>query len=101
MKNLDQISMMIISYSGIVRSLCIELIDLAEEGKSTQDTIVEIEENLKNAQKEHFNVLTLSSKENINLSILFLHAEDQMMAAETLYIVAKKFIRVYQKINEE
>ncbi len=101
MTKLDEISMMLITYAGTARSKSIELIDLAEKGKDTESTIKEIEENLKLAGQEHFKILQLSASEEVKPTVLFLHAEDQMMNAETLFIVAKKFVKVYKNINEK
>lgn len=101
MTDLDKISMMLISYSGAARSLSVNLIDAAEKGEPTQPIIEEIEENLKLAGQEHFKVLQLSATQEIEVSVLFLHSEDQMMAAETLFLLAKKFVAVYDKINEK
>lgn len=97
MTKLDQISMMIITYAGTARSRSILMIDAAERGEDIEPYIKEIEENIKLAGQEHHKVLTLSANEEVVPTILFIHAEDQMMSAETIFILAKKLAKVYQR----
>ncbi len=97
--NLEQHSMMIVTFSGMAKSAALEAIDLADEGKDTTEKLKEAEENLGLAGQEHFKVLTASAQEDIKLDILFIHAEDQMLNAETTIALAKKMVRMYEKIN--
>ncbi len=96
MNELDKISMMIITYAGTARSSSIMMIDAAERGEDVEPYIADIEENLKLAGQEHHKVLTLSAQQEVVPTILFIHAEDQMMASETLFIIAKKFAKLYK-----
>ncbi len=97
--NLEQHSMMIVTFAGMAKSAALEAIDLADEGKDASEKFTEAEENLKLAGQEHFKVLAASAEEDIKLDILFIHAEDQMLNAETTLALAKKMVRMYEKIN--
>ncbi len=97
--NLEQHAMMIVTFSGIAKSAALEAIDLAEEGKDYTEKFNEVEENLRLAGQEHFKVLSASADEEIKIDILFIHAEDQMLNAETTFNLAKKMVRIYEKIN--
>ncbi len=101
MSDLDKISMMLITYAGTARSKSIEMIDAADKGENVETYISEIEENIRLAQNEHFKILTMSAEEEVKPTVLFLHAEDQMMNAETLFIMAKKLAKVHKKVNEK
>lgn len=98
---LDEISMMLITFAGSAKALSIQMIDEAESGKDTTETLKEIEENLKLAGEQHFKILQMSATEEIKPTVLFLHAEDQMMNAETIFIMAKKLVAIHGKINEK
>ncbi len=98
-EELANISMMLITYSGSAKSMAIEAITLAEEGK-----IIEAYEMLKTANeeyglagKEHYKALQEDSKDGLKMDILFIHAEDQYLNTETILILAEKFINVYEK----
>ncbi len=96
--NLEEYSMMIVTFSGVAKSAALEAIDLAEEGKDTTEKLKEVEEALQMAGQKHFEILGASANEKIELDILFIHAEDQMLNAETTFELAKKMIRMYKKI---
>lgn len=99
MKSLEQNSMMIITFAGMAKSNALEAIDAADEGKDYKALLEEAQNNLKLASDEHFKVLSASAEEDIKINVLFLHAEDQMLNAETTFQLAKKMIRMHEKIN--
>lgn len=100
MNKIDEISMLIISYAGTARSLSIQMIDQAEEGKEITSFISEIEEWISKAQTEHHNLIQSSDISTLTPTILFVHAEDQLMSAETLFIVAKKMCNLIKENKE-
>ncbi len=98
-KTLEQYSMMMVTYSGMAKSSALEAIDLAEEGKDYLPKFEEAEENLKLAGQEHFELLSKSATEEIKIDILLMHAEDQMLNAETTLALAKKMVKIYERLK--
>ncbi len=98
MTNLEQHSMMIVTFAGVAKSAALEAIDLAEQGLDYKEKFQEAEDNLKLAGEEHFKVLALSANEEIKIDVLFIHAEDQMLNAETTLLLAKKIVKIYERI---
>ncbi len=96
-----EIAMMIIMHAGTAKSHAVEAIDLSEQGKfkEAEVAISNAEEAYREAGKEHFKAIQIDSEEGMNINVLFIHAEDQMLNAETIILLAKRFIRVYKKIN--
>lgn len=96
-----EIAMMIIMHAGTAKSLAVEAIDLADEGKfdEAQKSIVDAEASYTEAAKEHFKAIQADSEEGgLKLNVLFIHAEDQMLNAETIIVLAKKMIKLHEKI---
>lgn len=55
---------------------------------------------MKCAHKAHFDVIQKEANgENIEFSIMLMHAEDQLMTVELLKELSKKIIHINQKIN--
>ncbi len=88
---LAQVSMMIITYSGVAKSLAFEAMNEFKAGNNVlaKKHILEAEKNLKLASQEHFKCLTIDVKTPITIDILYVHAEDQMISAETVLNLVK------------
>ena len=102
MEGLEMISFQIIASVGTARSLYIEAIDLASEGKydEARANIKEGEEAFNGGHAAHGELLTkFSNGELPSKDLLLTHAEDQLMSAEAFGILADKFITLYQKVN--
>ncbi len=101
-KNLESISMMIITYSGVARSSALNAIDMAEEGKfnESDELIKEADENIKLAGKEHYDALNLEINGELKVNLLLIHAEDQMLSAETAIALSKKVIKLWREIKK-
>ena len=41
-----------------------------------------------------------AQQEHVEIRLLLLHAEDQMMAAETIRILAEKFIQIHKELKK-
>lgn len=96
-----EIAMMIIMHAGTAKSLAVEAIDLADQGKfeEANKSIEEAEASYTEAAKEHFKAIQADSEDGgLNLNVLFIHAEDQMLNSETIIILAKKMIALHKKI---
>ena len=98
---LEKISMQIITWAGMAKSFAMEAINKAEEGQPYQEILNSASENLKKAHEIHFQAIQLDAKEDegVKINVLFLHAEDQMMSAETIITLANKMVKIYEKIK--
>ena len=102
MEGMEMIAFQIIAAVGTARSLYIEAIDLASEGKydEARAKIKEGEEAFNDGHKAHGELLTkFANGELPSMDILMTHAEDQLMSAEAFGILANKFITLYEKVN--
>ncbi len=105
MEGLELVCFKLISAAGTARSLYIEAIRLAKEGKfdEAKARIDEGQGVFLEGHKAHAELIQqeAAGEENkISVDILLVHAEDQMMSAESFGILAEEFISVYQKIYE-
>ncbi len=103
MEGLEMIAFQIIAAVGTARSLYIEAIDLAAEGKydEARAKIEEGENTFNEGHAAHGELLTkFANGELPPMDILMTHAEDQLMSAEAFGILAKKFITLYEKVNK-
>lgn len=101
MEGLELVAFQIISAVGTARSFFIEAIHSAKEGKF-EEAHSKIEEGQKMFTEGHHGHSELIQKEasgeKNELSLLLIHAEDQLMSAEAFGILAEEFISVYQQI---
>ncbi len=88
---LSKISMMVITYAGTAKSLVFEAITEFKNGNNefALKNIQEAEQNLKLANQEHFKAISADAESPVILDILYVHAEDQLMAADTILLLAK------------
>ena len=103
MEGLEMAAFQIIAAVGTARSLYIEAIDLASEGKidEAKAKIKEGEAAFNGGHVAHGDLLTkFANGELPPMDILMTHAEDQLMSAEAFGILANKFITLYEKINK-
>lgn len=100
-EDLEMTIFSIISAVGTARSMYIEAIHLAKDGKFD-----EAEQMVKDAQDvfvegHHAHAALIqraAAGESIDASMLLMHAEDQLMSAEGFGILADEFISVYKKM---
>lgn len=103
MEGLEMVAFQIIAAVGTARSLYIEAIDLASEGKydEARAKIVEGQEAFNGGHAAHGELLTkFANGELPPMDILMTHAEDQLMSAEAFGILAERFIKLYEKVNQ-
>ena len=103
MESLEMVAFQIIAAVGTARSLYIEAIDLASEGKfdEARAKIKEGQEAFNGGHAAHGELLTkYANGELPPMDILMTHAEDQLMSAEAFGILAEKFITLYEKVNK-
>ncbi|MCC0698034.1 PTS lactose/cellobiose transporter subunit IIA [Clostridioides sp. ZZV15-6383] len=90
----------IISQVGAAKSLYMEIIQLCEqrEFNNIDKLMEEAESYLIAGHKEHTKLVQKEAQGNIGqYSLLLVHAEDQLMNAETLKFIAQKFIHLYKE----
>ncbi len=103
MEGLEMVAFQIIAAVGAARSMYIQAIDLASEGKydEARDLIKQGQEAFNGGHAAHGELLTkFANGELPPMDILMTHAEDQLMSAEAFGILAEKFITLYEKVNQ-
>ena len=102
MEGIELISFQIISAVGTARSMYIEAIQLAKDGKISEAEAM-MEEGQKVFVEGHHAHASLIQKEaageKTEFALLLMHAEDQLMSAEAFGILAQEFIDVYKKMK--
>ena len=103
MEELELIAFKIISGVGAARSSYIEAIQAAKAGDYAQaeKLIAEGDESFAEGHDAHTGLLTREANEGqgSTVSLLILHAEDQLMSAEGFKTIAQEFIDAYKRIE--
>lgn len=103
MLDLEQLSataMEIITYSGGAKSSYIQAMQLAKKHQfeESQLKMDEGDSIIKHAHAQHMELLQKEAEKNEpQVSMLVLHAEDQFMSCETIKIMVQEFIEIYKK----
>lgn len=103
MVNIEKICFEIIGNVGSAKSMYIEAIQLAKKNQidAAKNMIKEGNEVYKIGHKAHFELLTKTANaEEVPINLLLMHAEDQLIAADTFSIMAKEIIELYEKLNK-
>ncbi|KAF1304939.1 PTS lactose/cellobiose transporter subunit IIA [Candidatus Enterococcus willemsii] len=103
MEGLELISFNIISNVGSAKSKVMESMQKSRNGEfeEAQQLIMEANDFLMIGEKEHFQVITQEAKEkNVDITILFMHAEDQLMSTVTLRDIANEVLENYKMMYE-
>lgn len=101
MEGLELIAFNIISCVGTARSSYIEAIQKAKNGdfSGAKKLINEGELIFNEGHNAHVKLLETEANGNADVvNLLILHAEDQLMSAESFKIVALEFMDVYKRI---
>lgn len=99
MNDLELISFQIISAVGSARSNYINAIQEAKKGDfdEAQRLLSEGEELFVGGHQAHMKLLTKqANNEKLEFDLLLVHAEDQMMSAESFKIIAEEIIELYK-----
>ena len=103
MLGLEATCFQIISKSGSAKSLCFEALSDAREGKNleSEDKIEKAKKLFIEAHLEHSKLIQQEATgESIQLTLLLLHAEDQLMSAETTRDLIIELIKTTKSINK-
>ncbi len=91
----------IIAFSGDAKSSCIESIGLAKQGEFDKalEKLEDANKSLSEAQKNHLALMQKDANgEEGVVSVLTMHAEDQMMSVEVFKVLAQEIIDLYKKL---
>lgn len=101
MKNIEEYSIRMIAAVGSAKSKYLEALKLAgcKEFEKAAKCVEEGKEIFLDGHKVHAELLAKSAgAEDVTVSLLLAHAEDQLMSAETIQIMVEEFIRVYKTL---
>lgn len=104
MEELQLAAFQIISEVGTARSYIMEALSLARERKLevAKEKLKEAEEHLKEGHKGHFDLVQKEARgEKLDFSILFMHAEDQLLTTASLKDVVNEMIHMYEVIHNK
>ncbi|WP_416325391.1 PTS lactose/cellobiose transporter subunit IIA [[Eubacterium] hominis] len=103
MDNLELICFRIITAVGTARSLFIEAIQEAKNGDfiKAKELIEEGDKCFVEGHKAHAQLIQReASGDTINVSLLLLHAEDQLMSADGFKTIAEEMIELHKLISK-
>lgn len=104
MEGMELTAFQIISSVGIARSTYIEAIQEAKKGdfEKANEFILEGERHFIEGHRAHTKLLQKeSSNESVTTTLLLMHAEDQLMSAESFKIIAEELIDVHRRLHKQ
>lgn len=102
MEGLEEISFEIISHSGQAKSEIMEAVSRSRSDSADPQPLLDsAKEELKKAQNLHLRVLSDFAKTAENkIDPLYMHAEDQMITAESFLDFATELIKTNMELNK-
>ena len=103
MEELQQAAFGIISIVGEAKIHYMNAIKLARSGEKekAKEEITAGNQILAKAHHEHFDVIQKEAEgEKVEYSVLFMHAEDQLLTAEVFRDMAVELLAVYEELNQ-
>ncbi|ARU91741.1 PTS system cellobiose-specific IIA component [Spiroplasma clarkii] len=100
--NFEQISFQIIASAGEAKTNAINSIKLAKENKIFEANLLisEAEKSMIEAEKAHMEVVVEEARgSKFIFPVIFMHAEDQLLTTQTIILMAKEFIEIYDRFN--
>ena len=104
MEGIEAVSFQLISHAGVAKSCYIEAINEAENRNfaKAEALLKEGDEIFNQGHHAHFELLQKEANhEHAEIRLILLHAEDQMMAAETVRIFAEKLIHLHKMLADK
>ncbi|GBF10738.1 PTS lactose/cellobiose transporter subunit IIA [Tepidibacillus sp. HK-1] len=101
--DMEVIGFTIISNVGMAKSLVMEALYAAKNGdyKLAEEKIDESKKYFIEGHKVHSSLIQKeASGEKLHVSLILMHAEDQLMSAETISELVIEMIEMYKKINK-
>ncbi|NJE40924.1 PTS lactose/cellobiose transporter subunit IIA [Faecalicoccus pleomorphus] len=99
MENIELVSFQIISNTGMAKSDYMEAIQEAKKGRfgRAQEKIQEGDKCMIQGHTAHAQLIQQEAAgKSVSVNLLLMHAEDQLMNAETIKILALELIDLYQ-----
>ena len=93
----------IITNVGSAKSFYIEAIDFAKQGDfvKARECIKEGDEIFKDGHRAHSDLVQKeASGEKLEISLILVHAEDQLMNADGFKTIANEFIDLFERISK-
>lgn len=103
-EELEMACFQIITYVGTARSCFVNAIQSAKAGNfaEAESLIKQGDEAFAEGHHVHADLIAkAASGELESAGMIVMHAEDQLMSAESFRIIAEEFIAVYQKFTEK
>lgn len=103
MGGLELIAFEIISNVGMAKSLAIEALREVRRGRYEEGKakLVESSEYIIKGHHAHTALIQKEAAgEKVEISLIIMHAEDQMMAAETIKTLVEEMIEMYKDLKE-
>lgn len=101
-ETMDLVGFSIISNVGTAKSLVMEALYAAKEGQFdlAEEKLAESRQFFIEGHKIHSSLIQKeASGEKVEFSMLFMHAEDQLMSAETISELVKEMIEMYKRFG--
>ena len=98
-EKLEELDLQIIAAVGTARSMFIEALNLAKEGKfeEAEAKVSEADGLFAQGHDAHHDILGLQGQDiELPFDLMLVHAEDQMMSAECFRLVATELIEIYK-----
>lgn len=97
------VSFSMILHAGNAKTASCEALEKARENKYEQamQLVEEAEKEINEAHQSHADVLVqYANGEAIEVDLMFVHAQDHLMAATTINLLVKEMIMMYRKIGK-
>lgn len=104
MDGIELIAFEIISNVGMAKSLAVEALRDVREGNYdvAEEKMKEASDYLVKGHHAHTSLIQQeASGEKVEFSLIIMHAEDQMMAAETIKSMAEEMIEMFKQLNNK
>lgn len=102
-ETIDMISFKIISNVGAAKSLVMEALYAAREGDFAlaDEKLKESKQYFIEGHNAHASLIQKEANgEVLDFSLIFMHAEDQLMSTETMAELVKEMIEMYKRIDQ-
>ena len=99
-EKLEELDLQIIAAVGTARSMFVEALELAKEGKFDEANakVAEADEMFAQGHDAHHDILAMQGQGiELPFDLMLVHAEDQMMSAETFRLIATELMELYKK----
>ncbi|MEY9867383.1 PTS system cellobiose-specific IIA component [Peribacillus sp. B2I2] len=103
MEGMEAVAFQIISNVGTAKSLIMEALYEAREGRyeSAEKKLKESRTHMLEGHHAHAGLIQQeASGQKVEISLLLMHAEDQMMSAETISDLVAEMIRMYREMRQ-